>query len=465
VALAQFGAGSLALSFTSFIMTLSYKLPKQTPCAIPLDSACTVEEVKDYIMSERQIALPFKLRIFIRGQQVFLKASQTLEEVVAMGAEVISVMYYDQAAMKSARRKLAKDTAALVRVDVREDGDKTRDRIRDSAEDIKAYIRTELMTSSSGARRTTGLKSKLAGKKVLAASPDHEMGDSTYEICHSEQQTWADGAKHTVCIIKSEGKPSLSREFSSLLLHDPFIARDATHSVRVVVVPHQVEHAQFHTGWRGMVQAAKATAQNVKVNFPLLKMGRIVHVGMLVPKTALRVLGDDDISMTPNRHPWLGRKVTALETGHVGEIVDVNNKGRVRFRVDGRKGVLFIETKSSSFEALFSEEPAEAQVSPDPPPAAEVEAPQQPQAVEVDPTDSQEAAQSLADSDAESERAAPTPGSNEPVEPTSAPAKRGKGKKQPAKATAVKRRPASSNVSSAPASKRRRNSFSLGNVD
>lgn len=169
--------------------------------------------------------------------------------------------------------------------------------------------------------------------------------------------------------------------------------------------------------------------------------------------------------MTPNRHPWHGRKVTALETGHAGEIVDVNNKGRVRFRVDGRKGVLFIETKSSSFEALFSEEPAEAQVSPDPPPAAEVEAPQQPQAVEVDPTDSQEAAQSLADSDAESERAAPTPGSNEPVEPTSAPAKRGKGKKQPAKATAVKRRPASSNVSSAPASKRRRNSFSLGNVD
>ena len=81
--------------------------------------------------------------------------------------------------------------------------------------------------------------------------------------------------------------------------------------------------------------------------------------------------------------------------------------------------------------------------------------------MEVDPTDSQEAAQSLADSDAESERAAPTPGSNEPVEPTSAPAKREKGKKQPAKATAVKRRPASSNVSSAPASKRRRNFFSL----
>jgi hypothetical protein len=159
--------------------------------------------------------------------------------------------------------------------------------------------------------------------------------------------------------------------------------------------------------------------------------------------------------MTPNRHPWLGRRVTALETNHQGEIVDVNNKGRVRFRVDGRKGVLFIETKSSSFEALFSEEPAEAQVSPDPPPAAEVEAPQQPQA----------ASQSIADSDAESEAEALTPG--KPVESRSEPIapapKRGKGQKQPAKATAVKRRPAS-NVS-APASKRRRNTFSLGNVD
>ena len=231
-----------------------------------------------------------------------------------------------------------------------------------------------------------------------------------------------------------------------------------------MVISKPDQHAQYHIGWRGIVHLAKASAPNVKVNFPFLKMGKIAQMPMLVPRTALRILGDDDISMTPNRHPWLGRKVTALETGHAGEIVDVNNKGRVRFRVDGQKGVLFIETKSSSLEALFSDElQAEAQVSRDPPPAAEIEAPQQPQAVEVDPTDSQEAAQSLADSDAESERAAPTPGSNGPVEPTSAPAKRRKGQKQPAKATAVKRKPAS-NVS-APASKRRRNTFSLGNVD
>ena len=62
VALAlQFCVGSLALSFTNSLMTLSYKLPKQTPCAIPLDSACTVEAVKDYIKPEHQIAWPFKL--------------------------------------------------------------------------------------------------------------------------------------------------------------------------------------------------------------------------------------------------------------------------------------------------------------------------------------------------------------------------------------------------------------------
>ena len=83
---------------------------------------------------------------------------------------------------QSARRKLAKETAALVRTDVREDGDKTRKRIHDSAEDIKAYIRTEVIALSGGTKKTTGLKRKLVGKKVVAASPDHEMGEETYEI-------------------------------------------------------------------------------------------------------------------------------------------------------------------------------------------------------------------------------------------------------------------------------------------
>jgi hypothetical protein len=338
-------------------MTLSYRLPKQTPCAMPLDAACTVEAAKVFIKSEHQIALPFKLRIFIRGQQVFLKASQTLEEVVAMGAEVISVMYHDQAAMQSARRKLAKETAALVGTHVHTDGDKTRNRIRDSAEDIKAHIKTELMTLSSGARRSTGLKSKLAGKTVLAASPDHEMGDSTYEICHVESQTWADGNKHTVCLIKCEGKPSLSREFSSLTIHDPFISRDATQSVRVVVLSKPNDHVQplgYHVGWRGTV-AKVSPSGRVQLNFPYLSDGRVAHKSAAIPREHLQILAEDDVSMMPNQHPWVGKQVTVQEGS--GEIVHVTDKGKAKIKIakDGskKKKIIFVESSGASFESLF----------------------------------------------------------------------------------------------------------------
>ena len=111
------------------------------PYAIPLDSACTVEAVRDYIKTENQIRLPFNLRVHVKGATLFLKSSQTLEEVAAMGAEVIGVNYNDQAAMQSARRKLAKETAALVRADMREDGDKTREQVRSSMDSVKECIR------------------------------------------------------------------------------------------------------------------------------------------------------------------------------------------------------------------------------------------------------------------------------------------------------------------------------------
>jgi hypothetical protein len=438
-----------------------------------------VEAVRAYIQTHNHITLPFKLRVHVGGVALFLKASQTLEEVAAMGAEVIGVNYNDAAARQSARRQLAKETAALVRTDVRQDGDKTREQVRSSTDAVKECIRDEVKKLlGSGGNHPGGGKranTRLVGTMVVAAQQDLEMGDETYEICHVESQTWADGAKHTVCIIKSEGKPSLSREFSSLVLHDPFVARDATHSVRVVVVPHQVEHAQFHTGWRGVVQAAKATAQNVKVNFPYLKEGVVAHTSVSVPRQHLEVLAADDISMSPNRHPWLARRVRT-QTGQLGEIVRVD-RGRVKLALEGpTKRVLFIDSKGSSFEALFSEEPVEAQVSRDPPQAVEVEAqatPQQPQAVEVEPPlDSQEAAQSIADSDAESEGTSPTPGSKESVEPTRAPSapppkrRKQRGEQQPVKGATVKRpavkRPASANLS---APKRRRNVFSLANVD
>ena len=122
-----------------------------------------------------------------------------------------------------------------------------------STEDLKECIRMELKSASEGARSNASAKrarGKLVGAIVVAAQqPDSEMGDSTFEICHVESQTWADGAKHTVCILKAKGKPSLSREFNN----DPFVARETGHSVRVVVTSHDVKHAQYHKGWRGVV--------------------------------------------------------------------------------------------------------------------------------------------------------------------------------------------------------------------
>ena len=250
----------------------------------------------------------------------------------------------------------------------------TRQATKDAAEALKVHNSDEHATLR---RRKTQRKKKIVGLQVKASGDDDaEMGAGVvWDVVHVEQQTWTDGQMHKVVLLKAEGQTNLLREWSTVSLYDPFEARGPD-PVGVMVISRPAQHAQYHSGWRGIVQLAKASAPNVKVNFPFLKMGKITHMTMLVPRTALQILGDDDISVTPNRHPWLGRKVTALETGQAGEIVDVNNKGRVRFRVEGRKGILFIETKSSSFEALFSEQSGAAdQVSPDPPAAAEVEAP------------------------------------------------------------------------------------------
>ena len=317
--------------------------------------------------------------------------------------------------------------------------------------------------SNASAKRAHG---RLVGATVVAAQPDQEMGDSIFEICHVESQTWADGDKHTVCIIKAEGKATLSRDLTALIVHDPLTSRDPTQPVRVVVTPHDAKHAQFHVGWRGIVQVAKASTQNVKVNFPILKTGTMGNLSMMVPRTALKVLGADDISMLPNTHPWLGKRVKTLQTGQVGEIVDVNSRYRVKVALEGpeKKKAIFVESKGSSFEALFTVQP-EAEVAPvlpDPPQADEAApqaTPQDPQAAEVEssPVVSKEDAHQIADSDAES--LPPAQGSDEDDEPiVAAPKRRGK---RPAKAAAVKR-PAAS-TSSAP--KRRRQSRSLGNVD
>ena len=126
-------------------------------------------------------------------------------------------------------------------------------------------IRDEVKKCGSGASKLGGVRRGsrgLVGSKVVAAQPDEELGDVTFEICHVESQMWADGEKHTVCLIRAEGKPSLSRAFSGLAIQDPLISRDARQPVRVVVFPHPVEHTQYHVGWRGVVQVAQASAAN-----------------------------------------------------------------------------------------------------------------------------------------------------------------------------------------------------------
>ena len=78
----------------------------------------------------------------------------------------------------------------------------------------------------------------------------------------------------------------------------------------VVVIPHDVEQAQFHVGCKGVLQAAGALALNVKVDFLFHEMEHIVHVNMTVPTSSLRIVEDDDVCMLPNSHPWLTKKVT-----------------------------------------------------------------------------------------------------------------------------------------------------------
>jgi hypothetical protein len=108
---------------------LRYKLPKQAAAAIPLDGTCSIQPAKQFIETEHKITSAFKLRVCVGGGMHYLKPSQTLAEVAALGADVIiGVNFYDDVAKKLARRQLANETAALVRTDVRQDGDKTRAR-------------------------------------------------------------------------------------------------------------------------------------------------------------------------------------------------------------------------------------------------------------------------------------------------------------------------------------------------
>ena len=184
-----------------------------------------------------------------------------------------------------------------------------------------------------------------------------------------------------------------------------------------------------------------------------------MHASMMVPRTALQVLGDDDVSMLPNTHPWPGRRVKTLQTGQAGEIVDVNSKGRVKIALEGPlhrvQRAIFIESKGSSFEALFTEEPRadeEAPVLPDPPQATEAQpqaAPSQPLAAEAPPHVEHRGVALVAGSGAESDHpSSARHGSDEeeeeekeePLEPLAPKPERKRNAKEGSKA--VKKRPA-----------------------
>ena len=276
--------------------------------------------------------------------------------------------------------------------------------------------KSEILSAS---RKTAvkGPNQKLVGKLVVAAEPDQEMGDVAFEVCHAEEQTFPDGQKRTVCLIKAEGKPTLSREFSKLsAVPDPFAAGSVDQPVRVLVVSTTGESAgmRFHMGWRGTVTKVHPSRQ-VRVNFPYLGNGKVLSRQATVPRELLQILTDDDVSMLPNIHPWLGRRVTTLQTGQAGEIVDVNSKGRVKIALETpekKKTATFLESRGSSFETLFTLEPRadeEAPVLPDQPQAAEAQSqatPSQPLAAEAPPHVEHRGAASVADSDAESDHPA-----------------------------------------------------------
>ena len=156
----------------SFAMAvLRYKLPKQAAAAIRLDGTCSIQAAKRFIETEHKITSAFKLRVCVGGGMQYLKLSQTLAEVAALGADVIiGVNFYDDVAKKLACRQLAKETAAVVRTDVREDGDKTREQARSSMEAVKECILDEVAKISAGIQSNATTKrssNRLVGSTIV----------------------------------------------------------------------------------------------------------------------------------------------------------------------------------------------------------------------------------------------------------------------------------------------------------
>ena len=109
-------------------MALWYKLPtREDRKKLPLEPGASVQAAKDFIRNEGQITVPFKLRVFIKGNKArYLKPEQTLGEVAAMGGGAISVAYTETASRQRERRGRARATAVLLRKDVHDGGKRAR---------------------------------------------------------------------------------------------------------------------------------------------------------------------------------------------------------------------------------------------------------------------------------------------------------------------------------------------------
>ena len=152
----------------------------------------------------------------------------------------------------------------------------------------------------------------------------------------------------------------------------------------------------------------------------------------MCPREYLQILAEDDVSMLPNKHPWISKRVRVEQTGQVGEIVHVAPQGRVKIALDGpqkKKKTFCVDSAGSSFEALFTEvfsAEAPQQAAPPRPAEAEVRMGEARSAIAV------------ADSDAESD--GPSPRIDEPAAPK--PEKKAAGEKRTQNKKAAKRKPA-----------------------
>ena len=226
---------------------------------------------------------------------------------------------------------------------------------------------------------------------------------------------------------------------------DPFAAGSVDQPVRVLVVSTTGESAgmRFHMGWRGTVTKVHPSGQ-VRVNFAYMKEGKVAHKTASISREHLQILTEDDISMTPNQHPWVGQRV-AVEEGS-GEVLHVTDQGKVKIRIaqddSKRKKIVFVESRGATFEALFNSNASTAESPPEAVPkqqATEEESEQH-----VEPRE----AISVADSDGENE-AGPAPSrlhdsDDEPIVPAAK--RRRQGAEKKTKANAQRKRPSAASA-------------------